>query len=249
MYPILISMFLCIFFLICLFQPFTKGYLQKSQLISIKKILLHPDSSKELKQKTTQILVKHYIPFVFNEYKLFIRNKKNRYLLYKMNINPRELTNYAFQGFLVAAQKYNASYNITNYSKIYIRSYIYLGIRSLLPLQCMSSYEYNKNKFSNYKYPLLVSHNNYWIFDKYGTLEKYNTYDKYKKYTTQEIKSILLDTLNYEERRFIYLKYNYVDLSDRYKVSLIASYMGCNEQTVYNKLNKIYKKLSVKLQI
>jgi hypothetical protein len=166
-----------------------------------------------------------------------------------MNINPRELTNYAFQGFLVAAQKYNASYNITNYSKIYIRSYIYLGIRSLLPLQSMSSYEYNKNKFSNYKYPLLVSHNNYWIFDKYGTLEKYNTYDKYKKYITQEIKRIVLDTLDYEEIRFIYLRYNYVDLSDRYKVSLIASHMGCDKQTVYNKLNKIYKKISVKLRI
>jgi hypothetical protein len=237
------------YLLICLFQPFTQGYLQKSQLISIKKILVHPDSSKELKQKTAQILVKHYIPFVFNEYKLFIRNKKNRYLLYKMNINPRELTNYAFQGFLVAAQKYNASYNIINYSKIYIRSYIYLGIRSLLPLQSMSSYEYNKHKFINYKYPLLVSHNNYWIFDKYSTLEKYNTYDKYTKYTTQEIKRIVLDTLDYEERRLFYLRYNYIDLSYRYKVKQVATYMDCNEQTVYNKLNKIYKKISVKLRI
>jgi len=230
-------MFVLILFVI---MGFVNGYLSNIQLQHIRNILLHPDCSLDLRNKTHKILKKHYLPFVFLEYRRFLQ--KNKWLLSYYNVNRRELCNYAFIGFFKSVERYNAKYTLHTHSRIYIQNSLYNGFRRLFPLSTINDYSYNKYGLTEYKTPIMVSGENSWIFDKIVYKREKEKEKNNNERNTRYLRELIYDLLSSEEKTLFYLRHDAYDFHIRRGYVDISHIIGdSSHETTRQKFLKIYK--------
>ena len=90
--------------------------LTPNQWTSIRRILQHPESSPNLKQKVNTILYKKYESWTKTQ--AYIFKKKHRYLCNHIQINELEI--YALQGLHKAIEKYNPIYSFHSFLALYL---------------------------------------------------------------------------------------------------------------------------------
>lgn len=209
-------------------------FLTTLQWTSIKNILNHPDSTKEIKDKTKRIIYHHYYDWSIN--KAYEFSRKYRY--YK-KVDSRELSFYAVTGLEKAIKKYNTSYPFFSHLELYIRSSLYQGITELQPINSIPKSYRKRRKWRTDNYKIYEQSLNTqfvgtdaWIFDKYNKETEYLNLSKNIK---------LEEFINIFEpisKKIVVLKYFQ---NDKWSNKKIGEKLGFSEETIRLRLKKIHK--------
>ena len=225
--------------LLCIlgFIAFSDGYLNKIQLKYVKYILSSPEPSEEIKQATRELLVENYQPWLKNQYKSFIR----QYGKTMNRVYIRELYQYAIYGLLQSVRAYNGSVGLHKYADKFVFGQMYKGINDLSILQPVK-YSQIKKGHRTLK-PILVSYNDYWMFDK--LVQTQNIYQK-----SNMVKNIqeILESSPGLYRRLFYLRYDYSTLYIIRSIKDICIMESFSEETYRKKMNAILLYIRNKLE-
>jgi len=194
-------------------SKFINKFLTKSQWSLIDKLLLNPNTTKNMRNKIHYILYKYYDQWAFTKAYQFKQFHK-----YKCNhISTLELYNYASFGLYKSIKKYNVTTNKNSFF-LYAEKNIYYellkGITDLHPITSIPKAERKKGykqqiKKVNSKTQLIGD--NEWIYDKIN---------KYKIEENEPLNQIVykdkynslwnkIDELKPLHKRIMYLKYNF----------------------------------------
>ena len=228
---------------------FMNKFLSKSQWSLIDKLLLNPNTTKNMRNKIHYILYKYYDQWAFTKAYQFKQFHK-----YKCNhISTSELYNYASYGLYKSIKKYN----VTNknsfllYAEKNIHYELLKGITDLHPITSIPKTERKKGykqdiKKVNSKTQLIGD--NEWIYDK---INKYKIEENdplnqivYKdKYISLWNK---IDELKPFHKRIMYLKYNFYFQKIRSNKE-IGELMGFSEEWIRQNIVILSSFLSLNL--
>ena len=212
------------------------GFLNKLQLNHIKFILNSPDSSDEIKKETREILVENYQPWLKNQYKSFIRQNGK-----KMNsLYVRELYQYAISGLLESLKAYNGSAGLHKYAVKFVYGEMYKGVNELSIMKPISLSQAKKG-YRTLK-PLLVSYDDYWIFDKISE----DTPSRSSPRIVEDIQEIMRCAPT-EYNRLFYLRYDYHSLSIVRPIAIICQMESFSEETYRIKMKYILEYIKIRL--
>ena len=219
------------FIIILFFITSSTAYLQNSQMLSIRKILMNPISSPEIKHKTRECLAYNFIPFALTEFHLFTkRNTK-----YMRNIKYNDLRQYAILGLCNAARSYNGSYGFCNYARKYIVGSLHEGLTVLEPLKPQSKLQ----RLNGIHKPVITwgNTNEEWIY----SLEN----DCLKEYYNLQIEKIknAIDNLDVFEKRLFYYKYCSETLKEIRSNRNVCELMVISIETYRQKMSDIMEKI------
>jgi hypothetical protein len=213
------------------------GYLNKIQLKYVKYILGSPESPEEIKQSTRELLVENYQPWLKNQYKSFIR----QYGKTMNRVYVRELYQYAIYGLLESLRAYNGSVGLHKYADKFVFGQMYKGMNDLSILQPLK-YSQIKQGHRTLK-PILVSYNDYWMFDKLAQTQTAHQ----KSNIVKNIKEILESSPG-SYRRLFYLRYDYSTLYIIRSIKDICTLESFSEETYRKKMNAILLYIKGKLE-
>lgn len=216
---------------------FSYGYLNKIQLKYVKNILSSPESSEEIKKATREILVENYQPWLKNHYKSFIR----QYGKTMNRIYVRELYQYAIYGLLESIQAYNGSVGLHKYADKFVFGQMYKGMNELSILQPLKFSQIKKGRRS--LKPILVSYNDYWMFDKMVSSPSI----KSKESMVKDIQEILESSPG-EYRRLFYLRYDYNTLYIIRSIKDICAIESFSSETYRKKMHIVLEYVKSKLE-
>ena len=212
------------------------GFLNKLQLNHIKFVLTSPDSSDEIKKETREILVENYQPWLKNQYKSFIRqNGKKMNTLY-----VRELYQYAISGLLESLQAYNGSVGLHKYADKFVYGEMYKGVNELSIMKPMSLSQAKKG-YKTLK-PLMVSYDDYWIFDKLSE----ETSSLSSPRIVEDIQEIMRCSPA-EYNRLFFLRYDYHSLSIVRSIADICEMEAFSEETYRKKMKTVLEYIKTHL--
>ena len=119
------------------------AHLKPIQVEQIKRIMRHPDTPNEIKDKTRIILAKQYYPWVKKQTQIFI---KNHYEIVKNIAKPHNLEGYAMVEYMKAIQRYNGTAEFSLYAKKYVEGGLFKGLTKSMP---QNKYSANMDKVSS----------------------------------------------------------------------------------------------------
>lgn len=119
------------------------AHLKPIQVEQIKRIMRHPDTPNEIKDKTRIILAKQYYPWVKKQTQIFV---KNHYAIIKNIAKPHNLEGYAMVEYMKAIQKYNGTAEFSLYAKKYVEGGLFKGLTKSMP---QKKYSANMDKVSS----------------------------------------------------------------------------------------------------
>jgi len=204
------------------------GYLNKIQLQYTKYILSSPGVPEHIRDATKNILIENYQPWLKNQYKSFVRQ-------HTKSMNPvyvKELYQYAIYGLLESLQAYDGSTKLHVYANKFVHGKMYAGMNELAILKPISLY--NAKKGTRSLKPVLVSCDDYWMFDK---LIKNSNCISPKK-TPDDIREIIRCAPN-DYRRLFWLRYDPTSLDVIRDISTICEIEGYSYETYRKKMNAV----------
>ena len=204
------------------------GYLNKIQLQYTKYILSSPGVPENIRDATKAILIENYQPWLKNQYKSFVRQ-------HTKSMNPvyvKELYQYAIYGLLESLQAYDGSTKLHVYANKFVHGRMYAGMNELAILKPISLY--NAKKGARSLKPVLVSCDDYWMFDK--LVKNENNINTRK--TPDDIREIIRCAPS-DYRRLFWLRYDPTSLDVIRDISAICEIEGYSYETYRKKMNAV----------
>jgi hypothetical protein len=204
------------------------GFLNKIQLQYTKYILSSPGVPENIRDATKAILVENYQPWLKNQYKSFVRQHTKT-----MNkVYVKELYQYAVYGLLESLQAYDGSTKLHVYANKFVHGRMYSGMNELAIMKPISLY--NAKKGIRTPKPVLVSPNDYWMFDK--LIKNSNSISPQK--TPDDIREIIRCAPS-DYRRLFWLRYDHTTLDVIRDISTICEMEGYSYETYRKKMNAV----------
>jgi DNA-directed RNA polymerase specialized sigma subunit len=206
----------------------------------IDRLLLNPNTTRNMKNKIHYILFKYYDKWAFSkayQFKQFHKHKCE-------HISTLELYNYASFGLYKSIKKYDYKYSIpfSYVADKYITYELLKGLTDLYPITSINKSIRRKgyNDTKKIKSSVQLVGNDEWIYDK---VNKHKLEENYPLIETMEIGKFKnmwqkINELEPFQKRIMYLKFNfYLDkIRSNKEVSLL---MGCSEEWIRQNIIKI----------
>jgi len=225
---------------------FIEKFLNKNQWTLIDRILLHPNTTNNMKNKIHYVLFKYYDQWAFTKAYKFKQLHK-----YKCNhISVLELYTYASFGLYKSIKSFNSEYGVSfaSYAEHGINYELLKGLSDLHSITSVSK-SIRRKGYSDKIKPsnkIQLIGKNDWIFDKViksqltdnDPLDHLLETNKYLDLWTK------INCLEPFQKRIIYLKYNFFfeKIRSNKEVSIM---MCCSEEWIRQNIVTIFKKLEI----
>lgn len=225
---------------------FIEKFLNKNQWTLIDRILLHPNTTNNMKNKIHYVLFKYYDQWAFTKAYKFKQLHK-----YKCNhISVLELYTYASFGLYKSIKSFNSEYGVSfaSYAEHGINYELLKGLSDLHPITSVSK-SIRRKGYSDKIKPsnkIQLIGKNDWIFDKViksqltdnHPLDHLLETNKYLDLWTK------INCLEPFQKRIIYLKYNFFfeKIRSNKEVSIM---MCCSEEWIRQNIVTIFKNLEI----
>ncbi len=218
------------------------AFLSMYQKNIIRKILLHPNSSVDLKNKSKNILFHHYQPWLKKYVSKF---KQNYYPIVKEFINEDELYFYAIKGYIKSLKKYNGSSMFNSYSEHFVKAELFNGLTDLTPMKPQKRYQTNnfylnkKNMTRQYFTTQIIGDDEFLL---------YNNKEKSLSLLEKDIDTIrnIIDELSPYYKRLFYLRYDYISFKKKNTLRKIKQLMCIDHETYRQNMIYINKEIKKK---
>ena len=236
-------LFYMLIFVFNVYKVYSTHFLTKSQWYNINKIIKHPSSTNEMKNKIHNIIFVYYNDWSWS--KAYYFKKKHPYKCHHIPLN--ELSIYASLGLLKSIRNYKGTSEFTQYATFYIESELYNAITNLHPItpiskrirkkqKNMETYTYN----NDYNPPVILINNNEWLLNKY-LLERYEEtkMENHDKYTYSELWS-KIHNLELDSLTKTILHYKFTHIFEKKRTNNeISNMLDISEETVRQKLYSV----------
>ena len=246
-----------LFIIILFFQIIAvDSYLSPVQLSYIHKILTHPNTPLDIRNKTKEILFTEYYAWLKKQVRQF--SESNYYS--RNPVTTDELYQYASKGLLRAIDNFDGKRSLAQYAEKYVIGEMHTGLLELIPLRPMNKYQkyIKKEKVLN---PTILPPENYWIFDKcreYTDRNKdpvsVNGYLRdggqcfcQESETVYNIKSIVLE-LSEEEQKIFFSRYDFETLGTKHTIDELCEILEISHETYRRRMNIIKKYIKMRLE-
>jgi len=243
--------------LILFFQLFVvDSYLSPVQLSYIHKILSHPNTPLDIRNKTKEILFTEYYAWLKKQVRQF--SESNYYS--RNPVTTDELYQYATKGLLKAIEKFDGKGHLVQYAEKYVIGEMHTGLLELIPLRPMNKYQkyIKKEKVLN---PTILPPENYWIFDKFRAytdrnkeMVSINGYLRDDAFCfckegemVYKIKSVVLE-LSKEQQKIFFSRYHFETLEICHSINEICDLLQISHETYRRRMNIIKKYMKMRLE-
>jgi len=141
------------------------AYLTQPQWMNIKRLIVRPDLSPDIRCTLNKVIYTHYMKWAFYE---TVRFKKHHYYKCK-HIPTEELNMYALIGLQKGIEKYDGIHSFTNWIHYHIKGRLLQGMTDLHPLTTTPARKRMMRKISSFERSQktqFAGFDDEWIFDK-----------------------------------------------------------------------------------
>lgn len=211
-------------------------YLTQPQWMNIKRLIVRPDLSPDIRSTLNNVIYTHYTKWAFYE---TVRFKKHHYYKCK-HISTEELNMYALVGLQKGIEKYDGLHSFLNWIHYYIKGHLSIGMTELHPLTTIPARKRMMRKTSalekNQK-TQFAGFDDEWIFDKNTKREN----EESVSLSHDTLKSGIwgqVDKMQPSNKKIFQYKYDY-DFTVLRTNKEIGELMACSEENIRQILHKV----------